>query len=170
MMKARLLGADRIIATGRDPAKLDALRQSGADTVIALTNDEGAMQEAFSAAFSSGVDVVLDYLWGDSARAILLAAARTPSAERALRFVQIGSMSGLEIALPAAVLRSRAVTLMGSGIGSIALPRLLRAVGAVLEAAADGRLHIATEAVPLAALADHRNAPASEGRKVFVMP
>jgi NADPH2:quinone reductase len=166
---ARLLGADRIIATGRDPAKLEALRENGADTVIALTNDAGEMQEAFLAAFRSGVDVVLDYLWGESARAILLAAAGAPSAERPLRFVQIGSMSGLEIALPAAVLRSRAINLMGSGIGSIALPRLLRAVEAMLQAAAGGHLHIAAQAVPLAALADHWNAPVSEGRKVFVM-
>jgi NADPH2:quinone reductase len=66
------------------------------------------------------------------------------------------------------VLRSRAITLMGSGIGSVALPRLLRGVEGVLQAAADGSLRIMTQAVPLAELADHWDDEASEGRKVFV--
>lgn len=39
---------------------------------------------------------------------------------------------------------------MGSGLGSVPLPRLLRAVEAVPHAAADGHLQIAAQAVPLA--------------------
>jgi NADPH2:quinone reductase len=168
---ARMLGAQRVIATGRNEAKLERLRETGADTIIRLTDDESALNEAFSAAFREGVDVVLDYLWGPSARAMLLAAASAcaSSADRELRFVQIGSISGLEMPLPAAVLRSRAITLMGSGIGSVALPRLLHAVEGVLHAAADGSLRIATQAVPLAELADHWEDEASQGRKVFVL-
>lgn len=165
---ARLLGARKIIATGRSREKLERLREDGADVTIALTNDESATKEAFTAEFRQGVDVVLDYLWGPSARALLLAAASEAPAERALRFVQIGSIGGLEISLPAAVLRSKAIDLMGSGIGSVALPRLLSAIEAVLHAAAEGRLHIATEAVPLAELGAHWDAPADKGRKVFV--
>lgn len=166
---ARMLGARKIIATGRSPEKLARLREAGADATIALTNDESEMKEAFSAEFRRGVDVVLDYLWGPSARAMLLAAASEAPAERALRFVQIGSISGLEVSLPAAVLRSKAITLMGSGIGSVALPRLLGAVEAVLHAAAAGHLHIAAEAVALAELGSHWDAPADKGRKVFVL-
>jgi NADPH2:quinone reductase len=165
---ARMLGAGKIIATGRSPEKLERLREGGADATIALTNDEGEMKEAFAAEFRRGVDVVLDYLWGPSARAILLAAASGTPAERALRFIQIGSISGLEMPLPAAVLRSKPIALMGSGIGSVALPRLLSAIEAVLHAAAEGHLRIAAEAVPLAELGSHWDAPADKGRKVFV--
>lgn len=50
------------------------------------------------------------------------------------------------------MLRAAPITLLGSGIGSIALPRLPHAVKAVLDAAVPAGLQIATEAVPLAAL------------------
>lgn len=166
---ARMMGADRIIATGRDRAKLERLCERGADSIIMLTDDESETKEAFAAAFRSGVDVVLDYLWGPSARALLVAAASASPAERALRFVQIGSISGLEISLPAAVLRSKPISVMGSGIGSIALPRLLRAIEAVLHAAADGGLQIETDDVPLAELDRHWDDDGGKGRKVFVI-
>jgi NADPH2:quinone reductase len=166
---ARTLGADKVIATGRNVTKLEALRERGADMVIRLTDDEAAMKEAFSAAFRTGVDVVLDYLWGPSARAMLLAAASASPPGRALRFVQIGSIGGAELSLPAAVLRSSPIALMGSGIGSVPSPRLLRAIEAVLHAAAQGQLHIATESIPLAELAGHWDEDAAHGRKVFTM-
>ncbi len=165
---ARLLGAEKIIATGRNPEKLERLRAGGVDTTITLASDESEMKEAFSAALRSGIDVVLDYLWGPSAHALLLAAASASPVERALRFVQIGSMGGLELSLPAAVLRSKPISLMGSGIGSVPFTHLLKAIEGVLHAAADGHLHITADAVPLADLAQHWDDQAGKGRKVFV--
>ncbi|SAK60789.1 zinc-containing alcohol dehydrogenase superfamily protein [Caballeronia fortuita] len=152
---AKQLGAGRIIATGRNRAVLDKLRALGADTIIPLGDDEAALDRTLEASFADGVDIVLDYLWGPSARAMLMAAARASDAQRALRFVQIGSISGGEIALPAAVLRSSAITLIGSGLGSIAFERLLVTVRAVLDAAASGGLHVDAKAVPLAELDAH---------------
>lgn len=108
------------------------------------------MSRAFEAQFAEGVDIVLDYLWGPGARALLIAAAKALDDGRVMRFVQIGSIGGAEIGLPGAVLRSTAITLMGSGIGSVALPRLLECVKAVLNAAASGALRVDAKAVPLA--------------------
>ena len=71
------------------------------------------------------------------------------SRQGALRFVQIGSISGGAIALPGDVLRSAPITLMGSGLGSVPPDRLLAAIGAGLEAAASGGVRIAAKAVPL---------------------
>ncbi|SPB17130.1 alcohol dehydrogenase [Caballeronia novacaledonica] len=165
---AKQLGAGRIIATGRNRTVLDTLRAMGADETIALSDDEPAMSRAFETAFADGVDVVLDYLWGASARALLIAAARASQEQRALRFVQIGAISGGEIALPAAVLRSSAITLLGSGLGSIALDRLLAAAQAVLKAAAAGGLHVDTQAVPLSQLGERWDDDAGV-RTVFVV-
>jgi NADPH:quinone reductase-like Zn-dependent oxidoreductase len=129
---ARHLGAARVIATGRNAAVLASLE---ADATIALGQDDDALGRAFAEQFATGVDIVLDYLWGPSARALLVAAAKAHANERPLRFVQIGSVGGPEIALPAAVLRSSTIEMMGSGLGSIAMDRLIASVGAVMQAA-----------------------------------
>jgi hypothetical protein len=56
-----------------------------------------------------------------------------------IRFVQIGAVSGPNIALPSAVLRSSAIELMGSGIGSIPFDRFVHAIDELLRDRA-GRL------------------------------
>jgi hypothetical protein len=92
---------------------------------------------------------VLDYLWGPSARHLLIAAARAGRDEAPMRFVHIGAMSGSEISLPGAVLRSSAIQLMGSGLGSVPTERLLAAIRALLAAAVPAGLQIVTRVVPL---------------------
>lgn len=142
---ARHLGAARVIATGRNRAVLESL---GADATIPLS-DGAAFEAALKPQIKAGVDVVLDYLWGPSARAILGAvAAHAPGGQRT-RFVQIGNNGGAEIALPAAILRSSAIELKGSGLGSVSPPRLLAAIGGVFEAAPKAGLRLDHRALPL---------------------
>jgi hypothetical protein len=80
----------------------------------------------------------------------LIAAAKSAPKSTPLRFVQIGAVSGGEIALRADVLRSTPIEIMGSGLGSVSGARLLAAIGGVLAAAAGGKLSIEARAVPLA--------------------
>lgn len=166
---AKYLGAGRIIATGRNPASLESLKFAGADITISLEQDESSLSRAFELHFRQGVDVVLDYLWGPSARLLLIAAARASAEAYPVRFVQIGAISGADILLPGAVLRAAAVTLVGSGIGSVTLPRLLHAVREVLNAFVPAGLQIATEAVPLADLNLHWGSSDSRVRTVFTV-
>jgi NADPH:quinone reductase-like Zn-dependent oxidoreductase len=161
---ARQLGAKKIIATGRNVAVLESLR---ADACVVLSEDEASMTRAFEPLFEAGIDVVLDYLWGASARAMLIAAAKASRSDRPVRFVQIGSLGGAEIALPAAALRASAITLMGSGLGSIAFARLLNSVAAVLDCAAAGHLHVDARAVPLAQIEAHWDDADTRERLVF---
>lgn len=147
---ARHLGAGRVIATGRDPA---ALQQLGADATILLTEDGDSIEQAAIAHFAAGVDIVIDYLWGPSAERLLIAGARAGADARPIRFVQVGEMSGAQVALPGAVLRASAIQLMGSGIGSVPFDRLIAAVADVFDAAAKGVLQIATETAPLSEIA-----------------
>lgn len=150
---AKHLGAAKVIATGRHQPTLAALQALGADSVISLEQDERALSDAFEPHFRAGVDVVLDYLWGASARALLIGAAQALPDAHPLRFVQIGSIGGSALELPGAVLRASAITLMGSGIGSVPLLRLLQTVKEVLHAAIPARLQIATRTAPLADIA-----------------
>jgi NADPH:quinone reductase-like Zn-dependent oxidoreductase len=147
---ARHLGARKIIATARDQRAFDELRHLGADVTIALTTDTDALVARLMQEFQSGVDVVLDYLWGMSAEALLVAGARAGQDGVPIRFVQIGSISADTINLPSAALRSSAIQLMGSGIGSIPLPTLLRAIKGVLDAAPSAGFTVSTTPVPLA--------------------
>ena len=124
---AKYLGAKKVIATGRNAQALESLRALGADATIPLTSNGDAMEEAFKEQFGGeGVDIVLDYLWGPSAEKILIAGAKAGKEAVPIRFVQIGTASEPNISLPGAVLRSSAIQLMGSGIGSVPSSALFR--------------------------------------------
>lgn len=146
---AKHLGAKKVIATGRNIGVLASLEALGADVTIALVEDEGALEANFREQFVQGIDVVIDYLWGKSAERLLIAGAKAGVHAVPIRFVQVGSASGQEITLPSAVLRSSAIDLMGSGIGSIPLDRLVHTIDGVLQATVPGGFKIAFKPVPL---------------------
>jgi NADPH:quinone reductase-like Zn-dependent oxidoreductase len=147
---AKHLGARKVIVTSRNANALRSVLAFGADVTISLVESEAAWEDAFEKQFAQGVNVVLDYLWGKSAEHLLIAAAKAGPEAVPIRFVQIGAISGPNITLPSAVLRSSAIELMGSGINSIPRERFVKAVGGVLQATLPGGFKIAAESVPLA--------------------
>jgi len=167
---AKHLGARKVIATGRNAAALAELRALGADAAIALTDDGGALERVFRAEFAQGIDVVLDYVWGPSAEALIVAAAKSGPEAVPIRYVQIGAISGADITLPGAALRSSALQLMGSGIGSIPQPRLLAAIRSVLEAAPQAGLRIATRTRPLAQVAQAWDDAGDARSRIVLVP
>jgi NADPH:quinone reductase-like Zn-dependent oxidoreductase len=146
---AKHLGANKVIATARNADALTAVAALGADVTIPLVENEAALEGRLKEQFAEGVDVVVDYLWGKSAERLLIAGAKAGPDAVPIRFVQIGSASGSDITLPGAALRSSAIELMGSGIGSIPLHRLVRCIGGLLQATGPGGFKIAARAVPL---------------------
>lgn len=160
---ARHLGAGKIIATGRNRAALDQLRAQGAD--ITLTLDE--LPRALPALMKEGVDVVLDYLWGLSALDIMQAAVA--GGEKVVRFVQIGSLSGQEIALHSKLLRSSGLTLMGSGLGSVSDTELIACIREMLTAAAESDFSIAFQMRPLSEVTQAWQDEDSRSRTVFTL-
>jgi NADPH:quinone reductase-like Zn-dependent oxidoreductase len=161
---ARHLGAARVIATGRNKT---VLRTVGADAEVPLDEDLEAFEAALQGHFASGVHVVLDYLWGASARSILVAAAKAGPSRVPLRFVQVGSASGGEVALPASVLRSSAIEIMGSGLGSVSVQGFISAIDGVLQAAARAKLSLDYRAVPLS---DVSTTWADQGQRIVYVP
>ena len=147
---AKYMGAKKVVATGRNGESLGELHALGADVVIPLGDAGDALEDVLKEQFGGdGIDVVLDYLWGPSAERILIAGAKAGRDAVPIRFVQVGSMSAGNITLPAAVLRSSAITLMGSGIGSIPMDKLLKSIGEVMQAAVPGGFRVVTQVLPL---------------------
>ncbi len=166
---AKHLGAKKVIATGRNTEALKSLATLGADVTIPLTQDEETQEKAFLEPFHEGVDVVLDYLWGPSMERLLIAAAKAGADGVPIRFIQIGAASASSISLPSPVLRSSAIQLMGSGIGSVPFNRLLKAIESVLQATIPAGFEIATTTVPLSEVTTAWSTETSQTRTVFLV-
>lgn len=160
---ARYLGAGKIIATGRNTDVLDKLRKEGADVVLTLDS----LPSELPAQMAEGVDIVLDYLWGQSALDIMESAVA--GGAKAVRFVQIGSLSGQEISLHSKLLRSSGLTLMGSGLGSVSDSELINAVRELFMAATECDLSIPFIQRPLHEAENAWAQDDSRCRTVFVL-
>jgi NADPH:quinone reductase-like Zn-dependent oxidoreductase len=147
---SKYMGAKRVVATGRNTESLKALAALGADVTIPLGDAGEAFEDALKEQFGGdGIDIVLDYLWGQSAQGIIFAGAKAGKDAVPIRFVHIGSLSAPEITLPSAALRSSAITLMGSGIGSVPMDRIVQSIDDLMKATVRGGFEIQTKTFPL---------------------
>lgn len=153
---ARYLGAGKVIATGRNEAELEEVKSLGADVVIPFVlgalqpSGSRAYEDALKQQFATGIDIVVDYLWGESAKTVIIAIAKAVEDGSPVRFVHAGGASREEnIELPGAALRSSAIVLMGSGVKSVRLTGLTEAIKNVFQAVTPAQLRIATRTVPL---------------------
>jgi NADPH:quinone reductase-like Zn-dependent oxidoreductase len=171
---AKQLGAGKVIVTGRNAQELEALRPLGADVVISFDlrpeNPQRIEQfeQALTGTFADGLDVVVDYLWGTSARTIIVAVAKAVEDAHPVRFVQVGEASREPVEFPAAALRSSAIQIMGSGLKSVPLPKLLEYIRKTFELAAQGKVHLPTQVVPLSTVTENWEAP-GKPRLVFAL-
>ncbi|MGD0737413.1 MAG: zinc-binding alcohol dehydrogenase family protein [Terracidiphilus sp.] len=145
---ARQLGAKRVIGVGRN---VEALASADLDAVIALGQPEDAIRDAFAAEAAKGIDIVIDYLWGRPTELVLEALAKgfKASATPSTKLVEVGASAGPAITLPAAVLRSVDLTMLGSGFGAARLDVIFAAIPILFSLAAEGKLKIDAEPVPL---------------------
>lgn len=148
---ALALGAERVIAAGRDPEALERLRGAGATTVsLAQDGPDGLEKALADAVDEASPDLVLDYLWGPVAEAAFAVLGRSgEDTEANTAYVQIGSLAGREASLPADLLRSRRIRITGSGAGSVSAEEMLAEAPAVMARFADGSLHLPYTAFPL---------------------
>jgi NADPH:quinone reductase-like Zn-dependent oxidoreductase len=172
---AKYHGAARVIATGRNEEELEEVKALGADVTIPFTlgtlHPVGAKryEEVLLREFANGIDVVVDYLWGESAKTIIAAIAKSVEDATPVRFVHVGGASGEQsIDLPGAGLRSSPIVLMGSGLKSVRRSALLEAVEGVFRATIPAKLQIATRTVPFSEVKEHWDAP-GKPRVVFTI-
>jgi NADPH:quinone reductase-like Zn-dependent oxidoreductase len=164
---ARLLGAGRIVAAGRDVAVLERARELGADATVELRAGlEGEqLTAAFREAAGGDVDVVHDPLWGPPAAAAVAALSVGG------RLVQLGQSAAAEATLPSATIRGRHIELLG--YLNFLVPRDVRhgAYRALVEHAVAGRLRVEVEQLPLTQVAQAwERVQLSAHRKLVLVP
>jgi len=164
---ARLLGAGRVVAAGRDAAMLEHATRLGADAVV----DLGAvapgepLTQAFREAAGGDVDVVHDPLWGAPAAAAIDALGVGG------RLVQLGQSAGAEATTTSAAIRGRGLELLG--YLNFLVPADVRrdAYRALVEHAVAGRIDLEVERMPLAQVADAwERVQGSAHRKLVLVP
>jgi NADPH:quinone reductase-like Zn-dependent oxidoreductase len=140
---ARLLGAGRVVAAGRDEARLGTL---GADAAVAIGDDfADRLAEAVAGAPPT---LVLDTLYGPPLEAALTVVA--PGA----RIAHLGQSAGPTITLPSGFVRGKQLQLLGYSNFAVPLDALARGYAEVVEHAAAGRIRLDIESVPLDAVAE----------------
>ena len=146
VQNCRALGVRNVLAAGRNPDALARTAELGGCATVSL--DADALGDAVA---EHQPDLVLDFLWGPVAERTLTALGTRGLATVAhpVTYVEIGSAAGATAAVPGAVLRSRSVTLIGSGAGSVTHDVLARAAVGYAELLASGAVRADAVAYPL---------------------
>jgi NADPH:quinone reductase-like Zn-dependent oxidoreductase len=169
---ARLLGATRVVGAGRAAAGLDRAAAAGAHTT-ALTGDRDDDAAALTAVLDGDVPgLVLDFVWGpvaETAFRALVSGTFRPDAGRT-SYVQIGALGGTDAAVPAALLRSRKLTISGSGIGSVAGGDIRSKIPGYIQLIADGSVQVPFRVFPLSDVSAAWTASAEAGPRVVLVP
>lgn len=140
---AKLLGAGRVVAAGRDKVTLESLRDRGADEIVVI-GDDGSDEDtaALLDASRGGADLVYDPLWGPPFVAALH--ATKPGG----RTVGVGRSAGqLDATIPYFALRGK--TLLTYRNGEAPREVVVAAFHRMLTHAAAGELIVDIEQFPL---------------------
>lgn len=167
---AKRLGAKRIVVAGRNSRALQDLQNEGADAAISLDQSKEGLVSSFRKELAENkIDVVLDYLWGSPAEALLAAITQKGFQHEStrIRYLEIGSIAGATISLQGEALRSSGLELYGSGFGSVSMERIFESLRAFLNEAAKRPFHIKTKSVPLRDVEASWNANEPATRLVF---
>lgn len=142
-------GADEVVAVTRGSAAAENARALGASHVVdseGTTPDE--LADSIRDAVPDGVSLTIDPVWGQPAAAMLTTMASGG------RHVNLGDAAGETAPLSSAVVRSRALEVLGYTNVGLAWGEQVAALDDVLALAADGRLQISVHPVGPTALPD----------------
>jgi NADPH:quinone reductase len=136
LQAAKLLGAAKVVAAGRDLGRLERARELGADETVDL--------DGIAAAFGAeGFTVCIDPLWGEPLAAALASAARHA------RIVHVGQSAGPEASLRSADVRSKELTIQGHSNFALSDEERNRAYLELLGRLLDGSIVIDVETYDL---------------------
>lgn len=163
---AKLLGAGRVVAAGRDAEALAYAAELGADATVELRGSVREMERALAqAAGGAGYDVIVDPVWGEPA----VAAAR--AAAIGARLVNLGQSAAPEATLPSGAVRGKLLEVLGHS-NAFAPPEIKRtAFLRLLEHARAGSIRLDYERLPLERVAEAWERQAgSPHRKLVLVP
>jgi NADPH2:quinone reductase len=135
---AKAMGAARVVAAGRDPEKLERVRELGADAVVRLGDP---YEEQF--------DVIVDPLWGEP-----IAKALDEAAAPGARVVHLGQSAGAEATLKSGTVRGKQLRILGYSNFALLHDELRERYLELLDHVAGGRIRIEPVTFPLDRVAD----------------
>ncbi|KAF4314564.1 Alcohol dehydrogenase superfamily zinc-containing [Botryosphaeria dothidea] len=124
---ARAFGAGRVVGAARPSERLSALPL---DAVIELRDAQTDYASALDA------DVILDFLYGPPVLRLFQALKPT----KPVQYVQIGTLADRTIDFPGDILRSKDITIRGSGPGAWQMKQFAEQCPKVVEAIANGSI------------------------------
>jgi NADPH:quinone reductase len=166
---AKLMGAKRGVATAHNHERLQRALSLGADAAVELGDGLGAseLRVRFSEAAAGRLDVALDPLWGEPARAAIDALTRDGV------YVSFGQAASQVASLSGIPLRNRRVTLVGHS-GAWATPQERQAALARAHRLAeerDSRLTLDAEELALEEIGNAwERLAGSAGRRLVIRP
>jgi NADPH:quinone reductase-like Zn-dependent oxidoreductase len=172
VQNARLLGAARVVGVGRSRAGLDRAAAAGAHT-LALTGDRDADAEALASVLDRDPPgLVLDFVWGPVAETAFRALGRKGLSEDTadIKYVQIGALAGAEAAVPSSLLRSRKLTISGSGAGAVPAADIKAQIPVYIQLIADGSVRVPFRTFPLSDIGAAWAASAEPGPRAVLVP
>jgi NADPH2:quinone reductase len=162
---AKLLGAARVVAAGRDAAGLERAAEYGADATLRLDESDdlvAAIKDAFG---GEGPSYVFDPLWGEPAAAAIEAAA--PHAT----IVNLGQSAGPTAMLASAAVRFKSLSILGHTNFAVPPGELAEQYRRLVAHAVAGEIRIDVERVPLDAVGEAwRRQADGAGTKLVIVP
>lgn len=153
---AKYYGAKEITVTGRNSESLSKLQAFGATNCLSLHDTESDFTDKLKSIHAANpIDLVIDYLWGRPMELLLqvFKGGSTHGFSRPVRIVTVGDMAGANIALPSGALRSSAIEILGSGLGSISPEEMAHfhqsTLPEMFALAASNKLELSTHSAPL---------------------
>lgn len=162
---AKLLGAARVVAAGRNAAGLERAKQNGADATLRL-DEVDELVAAFKDAFGGeGPSYVFDPLWGEPAAAAVQAAV--PHAT----IVNLGQSAGATSEISSASVRFKNLSILGHTNFLVPPDELAKQYRRLVGHAVAGDIRLDIERVPLDSVADAwRRQAEGAGTKLVVVP
>lgn len=161
---ARYLGASQVIAAGRNENKLAHLPALGATDIVTLGDSR-------LGTLAREVDIVLDFVWGESAaKNIETVLTQRADRSRLLTWIHVGSMAGDIAAIPGLFLRAANFQIVGSGLGSVTGRDILKELPSLIKEITRGRFQIDAKPVPLSEVEHMWTATPSNGERIVFTP
>ena len=167
---AKLLGAGRVIGTGRNEESIRQVKEFGADAVIDLKQTDEKLMADFEKEAAEGYDVILDFLWGRPTD--LLIKTLVPSEIRVskpVRLVQIGEKAGATISLSGDALRTSGLEICGGAAG-FSPETMGEATNQVWEWLRANKLRMDIEQVPLKDIEMIWKSTDFRGKRIVIVP
>ena len=167
---ARLLGAGRVIGTGRNEESMKQVKGFGADAIIDLKQSDEKLIEDFKKEAGEGYDVILDFLWGHPTEVLIQTLVPNElRMSKPFRLIQIGEKAGRTISLSADSLRTSGLEIRGGAAG-ITPEAMGESTDQVWEWLKANKLHMEIEQVPLKDIESVWKRMDFQGKRIVIVP